>query len=382
VTEVLIPVLNANDEEYVLTERLVPDGARVQAGDAIAVVETSKAASELVCDEPGVLHWLAEVMSSCRPGQPVARIAVPGSALPGSALPGLREPGYAEAQDPSGITITNAARDLLLKHGISAAQVAESGRKLIRVAEVEAILREGAAAALRPETAAAGPALPRQQLAVARAVSRSHATIPSAFLAMKVEAPWVAVPDTSARPAPAARGLAELVIGAVAAVAGAFPMMFTRVAEDLTLTSPGSVDIGVTIDLGNGLTIPAIPAADTLNVSDIATALMNLRMKARRGKLTDEDLGAPCIVVALQQEAGVVLSIPIVYPGNVCALSIGALAWEIVLGPTGQLVPRACFQLGISYDHRVVNGRDAALFAASIRDHLTQIAPAGPESFR
>lgn len=362
-TEVLIPVLNANDEEYVLTERLVPDGAQVQAGDAIAVVETSKAASDLVCDEPGVLHWLAEVMSSCRPGQAVARIAAPGPAAPGRS-----EPGHAHPHDQSGITITNAARDLMREHGITAAQVAESGKKLVRVAEVEAILGR------RTAVAASGPVLPRQQLAVARAVSRSHATIPSAYLAIKVEAPWVAVPDTSAQPPAAARGLAELVIGSVAAAAGAFPAMFARVADDLTLTSPESIDIGVTIDLGKGLTVPAISAADCVNVGDIATALMNLRMKARRGKLTNEDLGAPCIVVALQQEAGVVLSVPIVYPGNVCALSIGALAWEIVLGSAGQPVPRACFQLGISYDHRVVNGRDAALFVSSIRDHLIQLA--------
>jgi 2-oxoglutarate dehydrogenase E2 component (dihydrolipoamide succinyltransferase) len=359
VAEVLIPVLNANDDEYVLTERLVPDGAQVQAGDAIAVVETSKAATELVCDEPGVLHWLAEVMSDCRPGQPVARIAAPGSAVPDRC-----EPDHASAQDHSGTTITNAARDLMRKHGVSAAQVAESGKKLIRVAEVEAVLRQGTAAA------AGGPALPRHQLAVARAVSRSHATIPGAFLAVKAGAPWVAAPDTSAQPTAVAPGIAELVIGSVAAMAGAFPVMFARVAEDLTLTSPESIDIGVTIDLGKGLTVPAISAADSKNVSDIAVALMTLRMQAMRRKLTSEDLGAPCIVVALQQEDGVVLSVPIVYPGNVCALSIGALAWEVVLGPAGQLVPRAYFQLGISYDHRVVNGRDAALFVSAIRDHL------------
>ena len=361
--EVLIPVLNANDEEYVLTERLVPDGAQVRAGDTIAVIETSKAASDLVCDEPGVLHWLAEVMSNCRPGQPVARIAALGSAVPERC-----EPGHANAQGQSGITITKAARDLMRQHGISAAQVAESGKKLVRVAEVEAIIRQGTA------VAATGPALQRHQLAVARAVTRSHATIPGAFLALKVEAPWVTVPDTSAQPATVTPGVAELVIGSVAATAGAFPVMFARVAEDLTLTSPESIDIGVTVDLGMGLTIPAIPAADSKNVGDIAVALMAMRMKARRGKLTNEDLGDPCIVVALEQEAGVAFSIPIVYPGNVCALSIGALAWEIVLGPAGQLVPRACFQLGISYDHRVVNGRDAALFASAIRDHLIQIA--------
>jgi 2-oxoglutarate dehydrogenase E2 component (dihydrolipoamide succinyltransferase) len=366
VADVLIPVLNANDEEYILTERLVADGAQVQAGDSIAVVETSKAASDLVCDEPGVLHWLAEVMSSCRPGQPVARIAGPGAGLPGPGQPG----SPAAVDGHPGITITDAARDLMRERGVSTAQVAESGKKLIRVADVEAILRRETA------TVTSGTALPRHQRAVARAVSRSHATIPGAFLAMKIEAPWVPLPDAGGQRATPPRGLPELVIGSVAATSGAFPMMFSRVADDLTLTDPESIDIGVTIDVGQGLTIPAIVAADQMSIDDIAVALMAVRMKARRGTLTNADLGNPAIVVALQQETGVIFSVPIVYPGNVCALSIGALAWEIVLGPSGQLVPRACFQLGISYDHRVVNGRDAALFVSAIRDHLIRAAMA------
>jgi 2-oxoglutarate dehydrogenase E2 component (dihydrolipoamide succinyltransferase) len=363
VADVLIPVLNVNDEQYVLTELLVPDGAQVQAGDAVAVVESSKAASELVCVETGVLRWVANVMTRCRPGQPVARIVAPGSPAPDSG-----QPDPVGAEDHSGITITNAARELMGERGVSAVQVAGSGKKLIRVADVEAILEQGSAATEN------GGTLPLHQLAVARTVSRSHATIPGAFLAIKVEAPWVAVPDTSGQHTVVTPSLTELVISSVAAMARPFPIMFARVAEDLTLTSPESIDVGVTIDLGKGLTVPAIRAADNKSVGDIRSTLMSLRVKAMRSKLTDEDLCKPCVVIALQQETGVVLSIPIVYPGNVCALSIGALVWEVAFGHGGELVPRAYFLLGISYDHRVVNGRNAALFMSAVRDHLTGIA--------
>lgn len=360
-----MPILNANDEQYVLTQWLVPDGAPVRAGDAIAVVETSKAASELVCDETGILRWLATVMSSCRPGQPVARIVEPGS-------PPLDDHGRDAAGTDGNprVTITNAARELMRERGVDAAQVTQSGKKLIRVADVEEIVRRG------PVAAEPGATLPPHQLAVARTVSRSHATIPGAFLAMKVEAPWVPPPGTvPAEPSGQQEevvtpGLAELVISSVAAMAAAFPLFFARVAEDLTLTSPDSIDVGVTIDLGAGLTVPAIRAANTKTVTDIGAALIALRVKARRSKLTNEDLSEPCIVVALQQEAGVVLSIPIIYPGNVCAISVGALAWELAVAPGGEIAPRAYLQLGISYDHRIVNGRDAALLMSAIRDHL------------
>jgi 2-oxoglutarate dehydrogenase E2 component (dihydrolipoamide succinyltransferase) len=364
VAEVLIPVLNANDEHYVLTERLVSDGAGVQAGDSIAIVETSKAATELACHETGILHWLTDAMSDCRPGQSVARIVAPGSAVPVHD-----EPGPGGARQHSGVTITKAARQFMRERGLTEAQVAESGKRLIRVADVEAISRQ------EMSTSMSRSALPRNQQAVARTVSRSHATIPSAFLAIKVAMPSAAVPVSSEHPAEvASSGLAERVIGSVAAMSRAFPLMFARVGEDLSLTGPGSIDIGVTIDVGKGLTIPTIPAADGKDVSDIAARLLALRVKAMRRTLTSEDLGEPCLVVALQQEPGIVFSIPIVYPGNVCAVSVGALAWEVVPRSDGQLGAHACFQLGLSYDHRFVNGRDAALFLSAIRDHLIEIA--------
>jgi 2-oxoglutarate dehydrogenase E2 component (dihydrolipoamide succinyltransferase) len=366
VAEVLIPVLNVNDEQYVLTEWLVQDGAHVQAGDVVAVVETSKAANELVCDYSGVLHRLVAAMTSCRPGQPVARIVSSASPAQHGGKPEVAEP--AVTASPPGIVITNAARKLIREHGVSTAQIAAAGKKLIRAADIEAIVRQA------PATGETSTRLPQHQLAVARTVSRSHASIPSAFLAIKVEASWVPVRQGGGQPTVVLPGLAELVISAVAAAAGAFPVMFACVAADLSLSFAESVDVGVTIDLGRGLNVPAIRSADKKSLSDIASALMALRVRAMRGTLTNEEMGEPRVVVALQQEAGVVLSIPIVYPGNVCAISIGALAWEAALGPSGEFVPRASFHLGISYDHRVVNGRDVALFMSAVRDHLTRIA--------
>jgi 2-oxoglutarate dehydrogenase E2 component (dihydrolipoamide succinyltransferase) len=161
----------------------------------------------------------------------------------------------------------------------------------------------------------------------------------------------------------------EHVIRAIAAAASSFPVMFARVSEKLRLYPATSVDIGITVDVGTGLTTPVIRGANEKTIAEISAALVYLRVRAKRNKLSDDDLRGARIIVALQQEPGVMISMPIVYPGMVCTVSVGAVDWEVVLDGPG-LRQQAWFTLGISYDHRVVNGQDAAAFLTDIRKHL------------
>lgn len=366
--EVVIPVLNSNDEEYVLTEWVVADGVCVRPGEVIAIIETSKAATELTCTEAGALRHLIPAMTGCRPGEVVAR-TFPTQPTDTTAQESAHAPAVPADHGESAVTVTAAALALMRQHDLSAADVARPGMRLIRRVDVESALKRTA-----PSDMAPGDPLPRHQQAVARVVSKSHATVPSAFLAIKAPAPWVPRPGQKHQTSAVNAGVTELVIKAVAAAASEFPLMFAQVLESLRTTAATSVDIGVTIDLGRGLSIPAIRQADLKSVAQIAGALAALRVRAMRGKLTDADMGKPCIVVALQQEPGVILSVPVIYPGNVCAISVGALDWGLIVGDSSQPVLQASFTLGISYDHRVVNGRDAALFLAHVRDRVLREA--------
>jgi 2-oxoglutarate dehydrogenase E2 component (dihydrolipoamide succinyltransferase) len=368
VADVAIPVLNCNDEHYVLTEWLAADGRQVEAGEPIAVIETSKAASELTCTQPGRLQHLVPAMATCWPGDVVARTLPVQQADEAADAQGQESAIPADPSTPA-VLMTNAARELMQRHGLSATQLTRPGMRLIRLADVEAIVSEHA-----PLGASPGDRLARKQQAVARIVSKSHATIPSAFLALKVPAPWIPGQARADQQPAAHAGVPELVISAVAATASAFPIMFVQVSSDLRIIPAASIDVGVTIDVGSGLTVPVIRHADEKNVTEIAAALLALRVQSMRGKLSDDDLREPCIVVALQQEPGVIVSVPVVYPGNVCAISIGALEWELAMEFSSAPVPRAWFSLGISYDHRVVNGRDAALFLTGIRDRILREA--------
>jgi 2-oxoglutarate dehydrogenase E2 component (dihydrolipoamide succinyltransferase) len=358
--DIKVPKLNSNDEQYILTEWLAADGADVRIGDPIAIIETSKAANELTCQWSGILQRCLPDMTVCRQGDIIARISA-GSQCAQAADQGAPD-GDDEGKPDLAIAVTDSARDLMLEHGLSIADVAKPNMRLIRLAHVRSVLDQDEGSSDQQ-----GLELSRHQLAVAQVVSRSHSTIPSAFLALKALATWI--PSSGQASASVRPGIPERVIGAVAASASSFPLMFAHVSDDLRLGTATSVDVGVTIDVGGGLVIPVIRRADQMSAAEISAALMALRVQARRNRLDDAQLAGARIIVALQQEPGVIVSMPIVYPGTVCTVSVGALDWEVVLGDTG---PRqqAWFTLGIAYDHRVVNGREVAAFLTEVREYL------------
>lgn len=386
-TDVVMPALNSTDESYVLLEWLVPDGGQVSAGDPLALVETSKTVTELIAANSGYLSHLVSASSACRPGDAVGLLSEDHAREPGGQL--RDESRAADAAPPANerltlaaagsgtgiaVVVTEPARILMDAHGISADAVAGLGKKLIRRSDVEALVA-GSRPGRKPGR---GPqSLPAHQQAVARLVSKSHATIPPAFTVIKVTADeLIRRRELFSKQMAAFTGIPEYVIKAVADTSPDFPVCFASIADDLAVTLADSIDIGVTIDVGTGLYVPVIRAADTLDLTAIASQMMNYRARAMRSQMREHDFAGARLTISLHQFNGIVFAQPIVYPGQVCALSVAAPDQEIRLAPSGQIVEHTYFFLGMSYDHRVINGRTAADFLAAIRARLEE--PANP----
>lgn len=384
--EVVVPTLNSTDDSYVLVEWLAADGDRVSAGEDLALIETSKAVTELVAPCAGHLSQRVPAMSACRPGEVIAYLSAsaaerhrPPSAPPPSgpvadAVGGSGDPGAVE------LVVTEPARELLAARGLPVNAVRGLGKTLIRRSDVEAVLGGSAALSLH---AAASPLanvpgsreLAPGQRAVARAVARSRASIPAAFSVIKMPVDAVLRrQDEVCTQAGSFTGIPEFVIEAVAKASGDFQDCFARVNDDLSVTPAESIDIGVTIDVGSGLYVPVIRAADRLTLAAIAARMMRYRLRAMRGRLTENDLTGARLTVALHQLPGIVLAEPIVFPGQVCTLSLAAEQRELVLDAAGQVVQQSYCFLGMSYDHRVINGRQAAEFLAAVSDRIQRPA--------
>ncbi|MEV4014611.1 2-oxo acid dehydrogenase subunit E2 [Nonomuraea angiospora] len=377
-TELRVPKLNNNDTEYLLVEWLAEDGAGVVKGDPVVVLETSKAAEELMAEADGVLRRTAETGATCRPGDVIAHISdgsapAPAAAEPGAAAdspapaPAVGEPGAAGGD--SGPIVTAPAQALIDEHGVDPARIRALGKKVIKRADVLALLETGADDA-QP--------LPAVQRAVAAAVTRSHQTIPAAFTAVKLDAgPAIARARALSKEARALIGLPELLVSAVASLHGQFPMCF---AEPVTPDGPGGEltvrpspgpNVGVTVDVGTGLYVPVLRDADRLSVKEIAERLTAYRTKAAQAAFREDDLAGGNIVVTLHTDTAVLLAVPIVFPGQTCALSLCAPQHEFALDSAGNVVKRTTVTLGLAFDHRLVNGREAAMFLNAIRKTIT-----------
>lgn len=350
--ELLVPKLNTNDDDYVLTDWLVKDGETVGAGDPVAVLETSKATEELEADAAGTLHHLAEAGARCRPGQAVADVRDAADPGPG----GGRTPAEARTPPAGAPLVTRPAQLLADELGITAERIAALGLAVVRREDVEA---------LRP---AAGPPEPggvpltRVQQGVARAVEISHRTIPAAYTVVRMDlgpalAHAAALTRTVRRPV----GLAELFIQQVAALHGDFPRFFAAI-DGTTAILADTPHVGVTVDLGEGLYVPCVRDPAALTMAEIATRMMRYRVAATTGTFRESDLGGANFVITLHTEGDVVLAVPFVLPGTVCALA--------VTSPDDG----SPANIGLAYDHRLINGRDASLFLHALKNSMERLA--------
>lgn len=364
-----LPTLNTNDAGYVLVEWLAEHGARIEKGQPLLVVETSKVQEEIDSTADGILHTLLADGADCRPGQTVAHVFA--SADERHAF--LSAPAAAPAAGPepepapgAGLTLTKAARALADQHGLTDDELRGLGRTVIRAADVEALLPRRA-----PADAPSGRRLPAQQRAVAAVVTESMRTIPAAAAYAKVD---VGQAQDLARHLRERTGsvvsLVGLLVKAVAGQLPAHPSLFTRLLDDGTVEPASLAHVAVAVDAGNGLYTPVVHDTAALNVARIADAITEFRDKATHGTFRADELTGANILVAPHTTDGVVFATPIVFPGQTCAVSLGGVDEQLVLDQQGRPEARRFAYLGLVYDHRVVNGRDAMAFLGDVKRAL------------
>ncbi|MEU6795344.1 2-oxo acid dehydrogenase subunit E2 [Nonomuraea wenchangensis] len=373
---VVVPKINSNDARYLLVEWVAADGATVRPGDVLALIETSKTVEELAAEGGGVLRHRVAAGAECLPGQTIADLADPADpAAPASG-------GAPAGEDPpgDGVVITAPARRLMDELGIGEDAVRALGRKIIRRDDVTALAQPTPvepALSTPSDPDAEEIILPVSQRRVADVVARAHREVPAAYTVVKVD-----VEDAlrlARELTPALRtliGLPELLVKAVAGLTGRFELLFATPVGPGRVRRSSTAHVGVTMDVGKGLSVPVVHDATGRTLREISKTLMAYRMAALRGGLREEDLSGGNITLTLHNESTVTLAVPIVFPGQLCALSLAAPQQELVPaeGPAGFAV-RHTVHLGLAYDHRYVNGHDAIVFLDALRAALE--APAG-----
>jgi 2-oxoglutarate dehydrogenase E2 component (dihydrolipoamide succinyltransferase) len=147
-----------------------------------------------------------------------------------------------------------------------------------------------------------------------------------------------------------------------------FPILNASVdGEDILYR--GYFDIGIAVSSERGLVVPVLRDADTLSFAAIESRITELGQKAANGKLTIEELIGGTFTLTNGGTFGSLLSTPIINPPQSAILGMHKIQ-ERPIAENGEVVIRPMMYLALSYDHRIIDGRQAVQFLVSIKEQL------------
>jgi 2-oxoglutarate dehydrogenase E2 component (dihydrolipoamide succinyltransferase) len=364
VIEIRVPKLNNNDRVYVLAEWLIDNTQAVTSGDAIAALETSKAIEEMVSADDGILQHLIPIGAECAPGDLIARVVPLGADE--TPVPVTSTAPQPQPPKSVGQFVTAPAQELIDQLGIDSRLVRELPVKVVRAVDVQRL-----AASRQEPSETRLYTLAQHQRAVADTVSISHRTIPAAYTVMKVEveAARAEVQRLSVKMR-AIIDLPDLLIAAVARLHGKHKLFFASPVDDHHARLCEEAHVGVSMEAGRGLFVPVVHNAARLSFSELVTLLGGYRQAALTGRYRESDLNGGNITVTLHNDVDVVVAVPLILPGQTCALALGGPRREAEVKDDGQVQARTVVNVGLAYDHRFINGRDAVRFLHDVKAAL------------
>jgi 2-oxoglutarate dehydrogenase E2 component (dihydrolipoamide succinyltransferase) len=366
----------------VLVEILKGDGTTVTSNDVIAVLDTAaKVASESSAAIP------AKVASE-------SSGAVPAKVTPEDS--GV-VPAKAGTQRLSSAEALPAARKLMAEQGVAVADVQGTGRggritKGDVLAAVEAKAAPAAKPAPAPAPAPAAKAPPAVPLPSATG-NRPEQRVPMSRLRQRVAERLVQSQSTAAilttfnevnmQPVLELRnrykerfekehgiklGFMGFFVKAAVHALKKFPLVNASI-DGSDIVYHGYYDIGIAVSSPRGLVVPIIRDADQLSIAEIEKQIADLGKRAQEGKLTVEELTGGTYTISNGGVFGSMLSTPIINPPQSAILGVHATKERPVV-ENGQIVVRPMNYLAQSYDHRIIDGREAVLSLVAIKEAL------------
>ncbi|CAN2204611.1 AceF Pyruvate/2-oxoglutarate dehydrogenase complex, dihydrolipoamide acyltransferase (E2) component, and related enzymes [Candidatus Nanopelagicaceae bacterium] len=349
----------------------VPTPAPIVAAPVVAAPVTPPPAP--VVSEPVISTPVAQV-----PAQPVTTVAV-----------------SAPVSQPADAYVTPLVRKLASELGVNLAQVKGTGiGGRIRREDVEALSRPAAPVVSAPVTSAPSAAKPpvvavsplrgttvtMSRLRKVIAVRMLESLQVSAQLTTVIEVDVTKIArlrDRSKASFEAREGvkLSFLPFFAVAVCEALkqHPVLNSSVEGD-QITYHGAEHLGIAVDTERGLLVPVIANAGDLNMGGIARKISDLAARTRDNKVTPNELGGGTFTLTNTGSRGALFDTPIINQPQVAILGLGAVVKRpmVVRGEDGgeTIAIRSMVYLGLSYDHRVVDGADAARFLVTLKERL------------
>ncbi|MGW2794695.1 2-oxoglutarate dehydrogenase, E2 component, dihydrolipoamide succinyltransferase [Streptomyces sp. NPDC001251] len=394
-TDVVLPALGESVTEGTVTRWLKEVGEEVAEDEPLLEVSTDKVDTEIPAPVAGVL--LEIVVGEDETAEVGAKLAVIGA--PGAAPAAAPAPAATPAAAPAatsgddGAYVTPLVRKLASESGVDLGAVKGTGvggriRKQDVIAAAEAAKAPAPAAAAAAPAAKAAPSLEASPLRGQTVkMTRMRKVIGDNMMkALHSQAQLTTVVEVditklmklraAAKDSFAAREGVKLspmpfFVKAAAQALKAHPVINARINEDEgTITYFDSENIGIAVDSEKGLMTPVIKNAGGLNLAGISKATAELAGKVRANKITPDELSGATFTISNTGSRGALFDTVIVPPNQVAILGIGATVKRPAVIETAEgtvIGVRDMTYLALSYDHRLVDGADAARYLGAVK---------------
>ncbi|OFM99321.1 dihydrolipoamide succinyltransferase [Neisseria sp. HMSC055F11] len=380
IIDVKVPMLSESVSEGTLLEWKKKVGEAVARDEILIDIETDKVVLEVPSPQAGVLvEIIAQNGETVAAEQVLARIDTAATAsVEAPAAASAPEAAPAAAQTNAAMP---AAAKLAAETGVDVNALQGSGRdgRVLKEDVQNAAAKPAAAPAAAPAPVPAG-ARPEQRVPM----SRLRARVAERLLASQQEnAILTTFNEVNMKPIMDLRakykekfekehgvklGFMSFFVKAAVAALKKYPVVNASV-DGSDIVYHGYFDIGIAIGSPRGLVVPILRDADQMSIADIEQAIVDYAKKAKDGKIALEDLTGGTFSITNGGTFGSMMSTPIINPPQSAILGMHATKERAVV-ENGQVVVRPMMYLALSYDHRIIDGREAVLTLVAIKDAL------------
>jgi len=388
--EVKVPQLSESVSEATLVAWRKKVGETVKRDENLIDIETDKVVLELPAPADGVLASIVKADgSTVGSGEVIATIDTAGAAAVVAPAVDPVQAAKDVAHAPAvaaGKAASPAAAKIAAEQGVDTAKIAGSGRdgRVTKGDVLGAASAAVASPAARPAAAVpvAIPAgsRPEQRVPMSRlrarvaerlVQSQSTAAILTTFNEVNM-APVMELrsryKDKFEKDHGVKLGFMSFFVKASVAALRKYPVVNASI-DGTDIVYHGYYDVGIAVGSERGLLVPILRNADQMSIADIEKAIADFGKRARDGKITIEELTGGTFSISNGGVFGSMLSTPIINPPQSAILGIHATKDRAVV-ENGQVVVRPMNYLALSYDHRIIDGREAVLALVTIKEAL------------
>jgi len=398
-TEVKVPALGESVTEASVGQWLKQPGDPVAVDEPVVSLETDKVAVDVPSPVAGTMGaQLVKVGDTVNVGAALAIIeagaagakapAAAAAAAPAKAEAAAPAPVRAEADEEGGaVTLSPAVRRLVLEHGLDPSKIRGTGRDgRLTKDDVVAAIADGTAVALQAAApvSSAPAAVPtarrqervkmtrlRQTVAKRLKAAQETAAILTTFNDVDMTAVMEArnkYKDLFEKKHGVRLGFMGFFTKAVCMALKDVPAVNAQIEGD-EIVYNDFADISVAVSAPNGLVVPVIRDADKMSVAEIERAIGDFGKRAKDGTLTMEDMKGGTFTISNGGVFGSLMSTPIINPPQSGVLGLHRIEDKAVVRG-GEIVIRPMMYLALSYDHRLIDGRDAVTFLVAVKNAI------------